>query len=232
MPVIGFLHSSSPRADDQFRGGVPQRPERSGFVEGQNVAIEFRWAAGQFERLPELAADLVRRGVTVIATRAVRRLPLRRKPRPRPFRSCLPSAPIRSRLASSPALTARRQRDRSELPKYRTSGKSARAAARAVAASRAHRALVNPQTAFTEAVVKNLAGRRCQSRAYRSKSSTPVPRPRSRAPSRPLAAARQCVAGRSRSVFHVPPSANHCVWRRAKRCRRCMPCANLPKPAG
>src|SRR5258708_35899998 len=68
MPVIGFLHSASlePNAKrlDGFRKGLQQ----SGFIEGQNVAIEFRWAAGQNARLPELAADLVSKQVAVIAT--------------------------------------------------------------------------------------------------------------------------------------------------------------------
>jgi putative ABC transport system substrate-binding protein len=63
-PVIGFLHSLSPdeRTVAQFRRGL----EEAGYVDGQNVAIEFRWANGQLARLPELAADLVRRRVAVI----------------------------------------------------------------------------------------------------------------------------------------------------------------------
>ena len=68
MPVIGFLHSASlePNAKrlDGFRKGLQQ----AGFIEGQNVAIEFRWAAGQNTRLPELASDLAGKPVAVIAT--------------------------------------------------------------------------------------------------------------------------------------------------------------------
>ncbi len=67
MPVIGFLSSRSPPESTQlvaaFRSGLSE----SGYVEGRNVAIEFRWAEGQYERLPGLAADLVRRQVEVIA---------------------------------------------------------------------------------------------------------------------------------------------------------------------
>ena len=66
MPVVGYLHSTSPNARSlaAFRQGLSE----AGFVEGQSVAIEYRWAEGRFDRLPELAADLVRRRVSVIAT--------------------------------------------------------------------------------------------------------------------------------------------------------------------
>jgi putative ABC transport system substrate-binding protein len=67
MPLIGFLDSKSPEGSAhlvaEFRRGL----NGSAFIEGQNVAIEFRWAQDQYDRLPALAADLVRRRVDVIA---------------------------------------------------------------------------------------------------------------------------------------------------------------------
>jgi putative ABC transport system substrate-binding protein len=68
MPVIGFLHSGSPEANAKRLAGFRKGLGDAGFVEGKNVAIEFRWAEGKDDRLPELAADLVRQRVAVIAT--------------------------------------------------------------------------------------------------------------------------------------------------------------------
>ena len=68
MPLIGFLSSRSPNEAAGFVGAFRQGLADNGFMEGQNVALAFRWAEGQYDRLPELAADLVRRQVNVIAT--------------------------------------------------------------------------------------------------------------------------------------------------------------------
>jgi len=65
MPVIGYLNSLSPsRLEDEFRQGLRE----AGYVEGRNLAIEYRWAEGHYDRLPALAADLVGRKVDLIAT--------------------------------------------------------------------------------------------------------------------------------------------------------------------
>jgi putative ABC transport system substrate-binding protein len=67
MPVVGFLDASSAAERADFTAAFQRGLADAGYVEGQNVAIEYRWAEGRYDRLPELATDLVRRRVSVIA---------------------------------------------------------------------------------------------------------------------------------------------------------------------
>jgi ABC-type uncharacterized transport system substrate-binding protein len=66
LPVIGFLHSATASAYTRMTAAFRKSLNDAGYVDGQNVAIEYRWADGQFDRLPDLVADLVRRQVSVI----------------------------------------------------------------------------------------------------------------------------------------------------------------------
>jgi putative ABC transport system substrate-binding protein len=68
MPVIGFLSARSAGASASLVAAFQQGLGDTGYVEGQNVTIEYRWADGQYARLPALAADLVDRKVDLIAT--------------------------------------------------------------------------------------------------------------------------------------------------------------------
>src|SRR5882724_2833207 len=70
MPVIGYLGNSSPGPAAPSMAVFRQGLSESGYVEGQNLAIEYRWAEGRYDRLPALAADLVGRKVDVIVAAA------------------------------------------------------------------------------------------------------------------------------------------------------------------
>ncbi len=108
MPVIGFVHAGSARYHARFAAAFRKGLNETGYIEGQNVTVEYHWLEGQYDRLPALMADLVRRRVAVIAT-AVSRAgcargqsyngddPNRVRRRPK----------TRSNLALSPALPGR-----------------------------------------------------------------------------------------------------------------------------
>jgi putative ABC transport system substrate-binding protein len=67
MPVIGFLNGAAPEKYALYLARFLQGLKETGYIDGQNVTIEYRWARGHYDRLPAMAADLVRRQVTVIA---------------------------------------------------------------------------------------------------------------------------------------------------------------------
>jgi putative ABC transport system substrate-binding protein len=68
MPVVAFFTAGSPTSSGHLAAAFRQGLGETGYIEGRNVAIEYRWSDGQYDRLPELAADLVRLGVNVIVT--------------------------------------------------------------------------------------------------------------------------------------------------------------------
>src|SRR5262245_2391373 len=67
MPVVGFLNGSSAAGYAKFLSEFRRGLNSMGFIEGQNVLVEYRWAEGHYERLPDLADDLIRRKVAIIA---------------------------------------------------------------------------------------------------------------------------------------------------------------------
>src|SRR3954469_25292036 len=66
LPAIGFFHGNKPGGDAGAVDGIKASLKEAGFIEGKNVAIEYRWAEKHFDRLPAMAADLVRRTPAVI----------------------------------------------------------------------------------------------------------------------------------------------------------------------
>jgi putative tryptophan/tyrosine transport system substrate-binding protein len=82
MPMIGFLSGTSAGAQPHWLAAFRKGLNEAGYVEGHNVSIAYRWAEGQYNRLPELAADLIRHHVRVIVTPASPRLRWPRKLRP------------------------------------------------------------------------------------------------------------------------------------------------------
>jgi ABC-type uncharacterized transport system substrate-binding protein len=99
MPVVGFLSSYSPEEGESRAAAFRRGLQEAGYVVGQNVAIEYRWADQQIDRLPAMAADLVQRHVNVIAA-STTPAGSRHRWRPRPFRSSSRWGPTRFGLAS------------------------------------------------------------------------------------------------------------------------------------
>jgi putative tryptophan/tyrosine transport system substrate-binding protein len=103
MPVIGFLYPGAPEPNTNLVAAFRKGLSETGYVEGQNVAVEYRWANNQLDRLPELAADLVRYPVAVIAAlgNAVPPLAAKAATTTIPIVFAIGSDPIQAGLVSS-----------------------------------------------------------------------------------------------------------------------------------
>src|SRR5262249_15470745 len=106
MPVVGFLNSAPPEAFPDRLRAFHRGLKDTGFVEGENVAIVYRWGENQIDRLPELAADLVRRRVAVIAVNTPAALPAKAATASIPIVFLLNEDPVRTGLVASLARPA------------------------------------------------------------------------------------------------------------------------------
>src|SRR5262249_56491394 len=100
MPVIGFLNAASPDTNTDRLRAFRQGLKEIGFIEGENVAVEYRWAENQFDRLPTLAAELVRRHVAVIVATGGS-IPALAETTTVPIVFTVPEDPVRSGLVAS-----------------------------------------------------------------------------------------------------------------------------------
>jgi putative tryptophan/tyrosine transport system substrate-binding protein len=101
MPVIGFLHSATPEAFADRLRAFQRGLKDAGFVEGENVAIVYRWAENQSDRLPGFAAELVRRRVAVIAANSPAALPAKAATTTIPIVFLVAEDPVRTGLVAS-----------------------------------------------------------------------------------------------------------------------------------
>ena len=118
MPVIGFLDPTSPNTFADRQRGFRQGLKDTGYVEGENVAVVYRLAENQIDQLPELAAELVRRQVTVIATLANGALAAKAATATTPIVFVLAEDPVRLGLVASLARPGG-QPDRNQFSEWR-----------------------------------------------------------------------------------------------------------------
>jgi len=104
LPAVGFVSAASPEPYTRMLSAFLKGAGETGYVENQNVKIEYRWAQGDVARLPALVTDLVRREVAVIAATGHRHH-LRQNRRQRRFLLCLKWATTQTSSVSWPALT-------------------------------------------------------------------------------------------------------------------------------
>ena len=102
MPVLGFVNPTSAQSWTRPLSAFLKGLSETGYVEGRNVAIEYRWAEGRYDRLPAMVADLVRRQVSVIAATSTPAAVAAKA-----ATTTIPIAPIQSSSALSPACAGR-----------------------------------------------------------------------------------------------------------------------------
>jgi len=125
MPVVGFVNSGSPGPHAPNVAAFRRGLKEAGYIEGQNVAIEFRWAEGQNDQSASLVADLVRRRVAVIvATSIAAALAAKAATTTIPIVFRIGGDPVGAGVGGQPQ-SAERQPDRRDLVEHRSGGQAA-----------------------------------------------------------------------------------------------------------
>jgi putative ABC transport system substrate-binding protein len=155
LPVIGFLNGASAGGYAHLVAAFRQGLKETGYVEGQNVAIEFRWAEGQYDRVPAMAAELVRRQVAVIVANTPGNLAAKAATKTIPIVFTIAGDPVQAGLVASLArpggnVTGATQLDLQIAPKLLELTHELVPAATVIAV------LVNPTNPHTEDLVRDL----------------------------------------------------------------------------
>ena len=186
MPVIGFLNSAWPDGYRRMLAAFREGLERSGYADGKNVKIEYRWAEGSYDRLPALAADLVHRRVAVIAaTSTPAALAAKASTKTIPIVFTAGGDPVELRLVASWSRPGGNMTGASELSRE-VAPKRLELAHELIPTATVLGLLTNPQNPSTETrtgaywPLQQVSG--CSSKSY-----TRAPKLRSTKPSRPFA---------------------------------------------
>jgi ABC-type uncharacterized transport system substrate-binding protein len=231
VPVVGFLNGQSPGATEDNLAAFRQGLNETGYVEHRNVGIEYRWAEGQYDRLPAMAADLVRRQVAVIFTAGgvVSALAAKAATTTIPIVFPIAGDPVQlglvaslnrpgSNVTGATSYTAQLASKQLELlhglvPKAVLVG-----------------VLANPNNPTAESQIRELT-RRMYS-GCGSLAPTPAATAKSTRRSRRLSHSEpmRCLSPQMR--FSTAGVIQLSRWRRVMRCPRCTLCANTSHPAG